>query len=151
METIRLQIHLSDRQEMERFIASQTDAGLKMAYSEMLNGCLQHPEQWEWYGTWMIERKDGTHIGELCFKGRGDDGAVEIGYGISPEHWKQGYATEAVRAMTAWALSQNGVSCVTAETDDDNIASRRVLEKSGFVPTGTRGEEGDRFVCKRES
>ena len=148
-ETKRLQIRLSNREEMERFIAEQTDEILKVAYTEMLDGCLKHPEQWEWYGIWMIERKDGTHIGELSFKGIDDQGVVEIGYGISPNHWGQGYATEAVHAMTAWALQQNKVTCVTAETEDDNIASRRVLEKCGYVPTGTRGEEGVRFIYKK--
>ena len=34
------------------------------------------------------------------------------------------------------------VSCVTAETEEINIASQRVLQKSGFRPTGEIGEEG---------
>ena len=33
-----------------------------------------------------------------------------------------------------------------AETDPDNIASQRVLEKAGFAPTGEQGEEGPRFL-----
>ncbi len=35
---------------------------------------------------------------------------------------------------------------VCAETEPGNIASQRVLEKAGFIPTGTNGEEGPRFV-----
>ena len=53
-----------------------------------------------------------------------------------------------VVAITKWALSQPGVIRVEAETDSNNIASQRVLEKAGFIPTGTIGEEGPRFVCK---
>ena len=63
-------------------------------------------------------------------------------YGIAEEHQGRGYATEAVTAAVSWALQQNAVSCVTAEVDKDNIASIRVLEKSGFELTGRIGEEG---------
>ena len=31
-------------------------------------------------------------------------------------------------------------------TEADNLASQRVLEKAGFVPSGEYGEEGPRFV-----
>ena len=127
---------------MESFIESQTVDVLKAAYSEMLDGALTHPEQWEWYAIWMIELKDGTHIGELCFKGVEESGSTEIGYGIAEKYQNCGYATEAVCAVVDRALKQNAVNCVTAEVDKDNIASVRVLEKSGFEPTGRTGEEG---------
>lgn len=151
MKTERLEIHVADRGEMERFIARQSDEMLKAAYSEMLNGCLSCPEKWEWYALWMIELPDGAHVGELCFKGLGADGSVEIGYGISEEFRGLGYATEAVSAVTKWALSQPGVSRVEAEAEADNIASIRVLKKCGFTPTGTLGEEGPRFVYTGEN
>lgn len=38
---------------------------------------------------------------------------------------------------------------VEAETAPDNKASQRILEKCGFVPDGTMGEEGPRFVLER--
>lgn len=38
---------------------------------------------------------------------------------------------------------------VEAETAPDNKASQRVLEKCGFVPDGTTGEEGPRFVLEK--
>ena len=45
-------------------------------------------------------------------------------------------------AVASWALQQNTINCVTAEVDKDNIASIRVLEKSGFELTDRIGEEG---------
>lgn len=142
IKTKRLRIFAASREQMEAFIAAQSADVLKTAYTEMLNGCLAHPDQWEWYAIWMIERKDAAHIGELCFKGIDDSGSVEIGYGIADEYQGCGYASEAVAAAAAWALEHDIVSCVTAEVDSENIASRRVLEKSGFEPTGRIGEEG---------
>ena len=48
-------------------------------------------------------------------------------------------------AAVHWALQQPGVKRVEAETEPDNRASRRVLEKCGFLPTGTFGEDGPQF------
>ncbi len=145
IETKRLRIYPSSQEQMEAIIASETDAELKKAYTEMLEGCLRHPDQWQWCAMWMIELRDGTHIGDLCFKGLGAEGAVEIGYGILEEYRGQGYATEAVDATVHWALKQSDVTRVEAETEQDNCASRRVLEKCGFLPSGSFGEEGPRY------
>lgn len=147
--TQRLNIYVATQKEMESFIAAQTDDIMKAAYTEMLDGSLRHPEQREWYAIWMIERKDGTHVGDLCFKGLDANGVTEIGYGISDEYQGQGYATEAVKAAVAWAFRQSGVTAVEAETEPDNKASQRVLEKCGFVRSGKMGAEGPRFTIKK--
>ena len=87
-------------------------------------------------------------MGDLCFKGLPETGHPEIGYGIEPEFWNQGYTTEAVRAACCWALQQPGVSAIEAETDPGNAASQAVLRKVGFVPTGILGKAGPRFIWK---
>ena len=53
-------------------------------------------------------------------------------------------------ALVQWASRQPGVLRIEAETDKDNIASQRVLAKSGFVPSGMIDEEGPRFVWVRK-
>ena len=148
IETNRLKIYPASSNVMEKFIEMQTDEILKAAYTEMLEGCLKHPEQWKWYAIWMIELKDGTHIGELCFKGIDSNGSVEIGYGISEAYEGNGYGTEAVLAVVHWAIEQKEVTRIEAETEPENIASQRVLEKCGFIADGTMGKEGPRFVWK---
>lgn len=149
IETERLILTTASRETMERMIAAEQDGDLKGAYREMLQGCLEHPDQWDWYAIWLITRKDGTHVGDLSFKGLSPDGSVEIGYGIAPAFWGNGYATEAADAAVRWALEQPGVTRVEAETDPHNAASQRVLAKCGFLLTGTIGEEGPRFVKGR--
>ena len=147
IETERLNIRIASDDEMRKLIESAPAAEMKAAYSEMLDGCLVHPEQRPWYAVWMIELQDGTHIGELCFKGV-DGGMTEIGYGIGESYQNRGYASEAVTAVSAWALKQDGIESVTAEVDTENTASVRVLEKSGFAPIGITGEEGPVY-CKK--
>ena len=145
IETERLKLYPATLVQMEAVIASEADIELGKAYTQMLEGCLRHPDQWQWYAMWMIELRDGTHIGDLCFKGLAANGVAEIGYGIMEEYQGHGYATEAVDAAVAWALRQPSVIRVEAETEPDNRASQRVLEKCGFVPSGAFGEEGPRF------
>ena len=145
----RLRIYPASREQMEAMIASEQDEELKKAYAEMLGGCLQHPVQWDWYAIWMIEKTDGTHVGDLCFKGLRENGIAEIGYGILEEYQGQGYATEAVKAACRWAFLHPVVRSLEAETDEENAASQRVLEKCGFRPNGTFGEEWPRFTLDR--
>jgi len=135
---------------MEEFITAQSDENLQAAYSEMLNGSLAHPEQWNWYAIWMIELEDGTHIGELCFKGLDENGVAEIGYGISERYQNQGFAGEAVQAVVGWAFREPNVTAIEAEADANNIASQRVLEKCGFAQNGKMGEEGARYVLRKK-
>jgi ribosomal-protein-alanine N-acetyltransferase len=87
---------------------------------------------------WLIVLA-GSVIGELGWKGGpGPDGTAEIGYSVVPGQRGRGYATEAVQAFVHWATAHAGVRRVVAETLADNLASRRVLEKSGFTVSAAK-------------
>ena len=51
MRTERLRLYPASREQMEAMIATEQDEELKKAYSEMLEGCLRHPDQWDWYAV----------------------------------------------------------------------------------------------------
>ncbi len=136
--------------ELRAEIVAETDDHLKAAYSEMLQGCLAHPQEYKWYTAWLISLKDGTRVGSFCFMGPPENGTVEIGYGIDKDHEGNGYATEAVKQMCDWAFSNSGVYFVGAETTADNVASQAVLRKAGFAPTGKIGDEGPLFELEKE-
>jgi RimJ/RimL family protein N-acetyltransferase len=55
---------------------------------------------------------------------------------IARSHQGKGYATEATRAVIAWAFRQPSLYRVNASTDIENIASQRVLEKAGMLREG---------------
>ncbi len=150
IETERLFLYPISNEEMQKLIDNEKDPEMKKAYSEMLQGCLDHPEDRAWYAAWDMELKSKpqTIVGGICFKGITDDGMVEVGYGLKDGYCGNGYMTEAVKAITEWALSQDKVSRVEAETDPDNKASQNILAKVGFIPNGEVGEEGPRFVIK---
>ena len=84
-----------------------------------------------------IDRDAQQMVGDLCFVGEPNEaGEVEIGYGTYPEFQGQGYMTEMVNGMVAWAKTQPGVRAIIASTDATNVASYRVLQKNNFVQTG---------------
>lgn len=62
-------------------------------------------------------------------------GEANLGYWIAREHWGQGYASEATRAVLSLARSI-GHKRIVASHFVDNPASGRVLEKAGFARTG---------------
>lgn len=149
LATQRLTLRPMTESEMRALAQAQTDAHMENAYREMLDGCTARPEAYAWFAAWRIALKDGTPVGDLCFKGPPQNGAVEIGYGIEPPHQRSGYATEAVGAAVRWAMKQKGVWVVTAETEPGNEASQHVLKKCGFKPTGRRGKEGPLFETEK--
>lgn len=57
---------------------------------------------------------------------------AEIGYWIAEPYWGRGYATQAVRLMVDYTFQNYDVTRIFASTFDYNVASQRVLEKSGF-------------------
>ncbi|GGL48593.1 GNAT family N-acetyltransferase [Halocalculus aciditolerans] len=60
-------------------------------------------------------------------------GSAELGIWVAPEHWGNGYATDAARTMTDYAFDTLRKHRVTARVFDGNDASRRVWEKLGYT------------------
>jgi RimJ/RimL family protein N-acetyltransferase len=82
------------------------------------------------FGIWMLRDPATTFIGR-CGIHRWRDEA-ELGYIVKPSFWGQGYGTEMATAV-AHAFTALNLSNLVAFTKHDNIASRRVMEKVGFL------------------
>ena len=61
---------------------------------------------------------------------------LEVSYAFAPASWGNGYATELVRYAVQHALTALGVAQVHAFAMPQNVASIRVLQKSGFKMAG---------------
>lgn len=102
-----------------------------------------------WY---MVLREKHLLVGFVGFKGPPRDGRVDIGYAVLDAHQRQGYASEAVRALTHWAFLDTRVQRIVAETMPDLTASIRVIEKCGYalIDTNAIGHEGEKSVVQYE-
>ena len=79
-----------------------------------------------------VERKeDGRVIGLLGLI-RGDHRQGEMGWALGVEYRGQGYATEAARALMDYGFNSLGLHRIHADTNSDNRASWRVMERLGM-------------------
>ena len=60
-----------------------------------------------------------------------------LGYNILPDYWNMGFATEITKALVSHAFENLHVERIEALAMSLNLASRKVLEKSGFLLEGT--------------
>jgi RimJ/RimL family protein N-acetyltransferase len=81
----------------------------------------------------LLRRFTGEFLGwfRLSQRATATDEA-EVGYRLRRAWWGQGYATEGWRALIDAAFTDLGLRRVYAETMAVNLASRRVMEKSGM-------------------
>ncbi|WP_167954788.1 GNAT family N-acetyltransferase [Anaerosporobacter faecicola] len=61
---------------------------------------------------------------------------TEIGYVISPNYRRQGYATEAIREVIRYEFEEDNVKMLVAGVIEDNAASLGLLKKLGFIREG---------------
>jgi RimJ/RimL family protein N-acetyltransferase len=93
-----------------------------------------------YYTIWVVVGKASRQlVADWGFKGPpSPEGAIEIGYGTHPGQQGQGYMTEVVGGILAWARQQPGIRQVRAETGLANAASQRVLERNQFRVSGAK-------------
>lgn len=63
-----------------------------------------------------------------------------MGYAISPEFQRKGYATEAAEALVDFGFQQLRLARIYAECNAQNVASRRVMEKLGMRMVSLRAK-----------
>ena len=99
--------------------------------------------------AWIV--LDGQRIVALCsITGMAEPDVAQIGYGTAPGEEGRGAASAGVSGILAWAREDNRIRAVVAETNVDNKASQRVLERNGFTATGERDDAEDgRLLCWR--
>jgi RimJ/RimL family protein N-acetyltransferase len=101
----------------------------------------------EWGVFALVRREDGRAVGGIGFHGPPDeDGRVEVGYDLAEAARGRGYATEGLRALTAWALERDEVTSVCATTEPDNTASQAVIARAGFRRVRVAGEGAGQYA-----
>jgi RimJ/RimL family protein N-acetyltransferase len=108
----------------------------------------EDPGRAPWLVRAIVLPESRTMIGHIGFHGppgvnaRREPEALEVGYTVFPEHRRQGYATEAVRALLAWAREQ-GVDHFIASVAPQNEPSLRLVRRLGFTEVGRHWDNED--------
>lgn len=105
----------------------------------------------EWGLFVLVRRTDGLAVGGLGFHGAPDeDGRAEIGYDLVESARGNGYATEALRALSEWALARDDVRTLCAAIEADNASSQRVIARAGFIRADLEDERAAHVRHGRE-
>ena len=83
----------------------------------------------------LVGHHDGTLHGAFDLRQAGG-GSLGFGYVLTRSSWGHGLMTEALTAVTLWALGQPGVWRIGDVCDAENLASARVMEKAGLSREG---------------
>jgi len=90
--------------------------------------------------VYALRHPDGLLMGGCEIRLRSPDRA-NVSYWIYPACRGQGHAPRAMALLATAAAQIPGLKQLEAHIDPDNLASRRVAEKSGFHQTGTVEDE----------
>lgn len=94
-------------------------------------------------GLWTLLERDAPRlVGFVGFRPFFEPPELQLLYGLAPEHWGRGLATEAARAAITYAFRDLGFPEVRAATDVPNAASIAVLERLG-MHEWKRTEDGE--------
>jgi RimJ/RimL family protein N-acetyltransferase len=116
-----------------------------MTRAESAAASRRHEAHWDEHGFGLFavdDRATGTLVGRAGVQyHRAWPQDPEVGWSFDPAWWGRGLATEAGAACVGWAFGELDLSRVVSITVEDNLASRRVMEKLGFHLLETRDDD----------
>jgi RimJ/RimL family protein N-acetyltransferase len=113
-------------EEYQRFLR------LKLEQIRLKTGC-----------HWAVRLKsDGSWLGAVNLNPIGGTPWLQIGCQLKRQYWGQGFASELLARVLEFAIRDAGLKEVYGVFEKDNIVSRRLLGRLGFVCIETKTELG---------
>jgi RimJ/RimL family protein N-acetyltransferase len=133
---------LNSDPEVMRYLNGGKPASRENIRDEIIPFHLGAYERFPGFGTWAAQATaTGDFLGWFHFRVVAGQG-IDLGYRLHRRAWNKGYATEGSRALVSKGFTSLGVERVFGHTMAVNLASRRVLEKSGLVLVRTFPYQG---------
>lgn len=83
---------------------------------------------------WAVRLKeDGSFVGAVNLNPIGGTPRLQIGCQLKRQYWGQGFASELTKRVLEFAIGEAGLKEVYGVFEKENIVSRRLLAKLGFV------------------
>lgn len=80
----------------------------------------------------VVEKSSGRMIGWCGLWQLTETGETEVGYAIDKQFWGRGYATEAAKKFLEYGFDELKLERIVAVAREENLGSRRVMEKLGM-------------------
>ena len=112
-----------------------------------------YEDLWHWgTGIWwkIVDKKTLEKTGAIGFNNyQVQHNKAEIGYWLLPQFWKRGIITEVLPVLIDYIQNQKNIHRIEALVEEDNHASRKVLERFGFTYEGKMRDceyKDDRYI-----
>ena len=128
------------REEAENQVIWMLDNHKQNTPGRLIHLCLAiiHKDAQEFIGWCGLDHRDQTKANPVLF------------YLLKASYWGKGLATEAAQAVLGYAFSELGLARVDSGAAFENVASKRVMEKSGMRYLGLDEEGGHSFTLTQE-
>lgn len=120
---------LFDEETMSYYPKPYDDAGVQ----KWIDWCLACYKK-RGFGLWAVELKDGTFIGDcgITLQNIDNEDVFEIGYHLNKKYWRNGYASEAAKAVKKYYFDNTNYDEVYSYMNVDNLGSRGVAINNGM-------------------
>jgi RimJ/RimL family protein N-acetyltransferase len=143
-------VELDGDPEVMRYLTGGAPTPREAIERDILPYWLGYYERFAGYGFWAaIEKASGEFLGWFHFRppAVAAPDEVELGYRLRRAAWGKGYGTEGSRALIRKGFTELGVRRVVASTYQDNVGSRRVMEKAGMTLTRSYRPTPEEFAA----
>lgn len=127
-------LSLQQHPEVMRYVAeSRPEEAIREAFTSRLPTWTPGSAHWL-----CLVVRDAVHQTPLGVTGyiHRDEDCAEVGFLFAPQAQGKGYGFESLKAVCDYAFTQGGIRRLTATVTAGNQASKRLLEKAGFVLEG---------------
>ncbi len=121
---------LSDPETMAHYPKPYDEAGTNRWLKWSMDNYREHG-----FGLWVVERKeDGAFLGDCGITMQLIDGQKlpEIGYHIHKRYWRQGYGSEAARAVRDWGFANTSFDTLYSYMKYTNVGSYSTARSIGM-------------------
>ena len=84
------------------------------------------------FGFWAARSKESDALIGFIKIAEFESDKVEVGYAVIPTFWGKGYASEMLQTMMDSSRKHFGMKTLVGVVQEQNMASRKMLEKFGF-------------------
>lgn len=135
--------------EVTKYLTWPAHGSVEVSRRVLSDWCSHYGEA-DYYQWAIVPKELGEPIGSIAVVRSNDQAQwVEIGYCIGKQWWRQGFVSEALKALIGFFFDQVGVGRVQARHDPRNPGSGAVMRKCGMTCEGTlrRADVNNQGIC----
>jgi len=126
---------------INKYIQRKSMNGIEDA-KKFISDCNSNFKKGKLFQWGIMLKENDLLIGSICIWNISKDKQNgEIGYNLIPDQYRKGYMTEAMEKVIDFGFQQINLSIIEAYTEGENIGSKKLLVKNGFIHDPNRIDE----------